>query len=129
MNIEMKCPLDLGDEVYFTVTERFEDGEIKCPFCHGNPVVDTGITAWQLDGPMAVIGSHWVERPLILTCINCEGTGKIKYHLPPVKTDIYGTLTGIYKITDIDDWANNIYIVTGDDGVDYYVNGCDLRVD
>ena len=128
MNIEMKCPLEIGDEVYFTVIEKHIEDEIECPFCLGNSVVDTGVMAWQFDEHLAVIGSNYSMKSLVLTCRNCGGTGKIKYRLCPEKIDIYGTLTGIRHIYDIDDWASNVYIVTSNDGDKYEVEGKDLRL-
>jgi len=128
MNIKMKCPLEIGDEVYFTVIEKHIEDEIECPFCHGNSIVDTGVMAWQFDEALAMIGSNHSMKPLVLTCRNCGGTGKIKYRLCPAKIDIYGTLTGIHRIYDIDDWVSNVYIVTGNDGEKYEVVGKDLRL-
>lgn len=129
MNIEMKCPLEIGDEVYFTVIDKHIEDEIECPFCHGNSIVDTGVMAWQFDEPLAVIGTNLSEKSLILTCKNCGGTGKIKYRIPPVKIDIYGTLTGIHRVYDINNWDINVYTVTGNDSKEYYVFGKDLRVE
>ena len=128
MNISIDCPFDFGDEVYFTKKD-WNRGEIECPFCHGNSTVDTGIISWQpKNGKRGLVSrllAEYTEKPLILECKNCNGTGKITFAYPPAAKKIHGILSGIKSLHG-GGWEYIEYIIVDDTGNEHVVYGRDI---
>ena len=129
MNIEIECPFDFGDKVYF-IKKEWDRGEIECPFCHGNSTVDTGIISWQPKsgkrGLVSRLMAEYIEKPLILECKNCGGTGKIKFTHPPTVKKIYGVLKDINALHG-GGWEYIEYIVIDNEENEHTVYGRDIR--
>ena len=128
ITVEFDCPFEIGDRVYFEHTSKEEKGEIECPFCHGNSTIDTGLMHWSYDPPLKKIGNNFYNKPLILTCKNCDGEGVIRYRLQPKKKYIYGVVNGIAE-THYGGWQNQDYLIKSDDGHEYKIQGWYLCMD
>ena len=106
--IELKfdSPFGIGDEVWVRTYEDIYT-EIECPFCHGNPEYDTGITMLKGYGIMTPIK----REPWIIRCKTCGGNGKINAWTDKNHKCLRGKIVGVDDLHGSENYLDFDYIV------------------
>lgn len=126
MNIEIKCPFDIGDTVYIN-ENKAKKVELECPFCHGKKYVDLYEEGYAQDKEQLVLTRvGWKKTKLTYRCNMCHN-GIITYYSVAEPKKLKCKVTRVFSLDGMN-YKDACFVCEDEYGKIHMVQGRDIFV-